>query len=367
MHDSRRSPRTLLVYTLAVPVIVAAYITAFGGRMWAALRPLVATILGATVIGSIYADEALKRAPATPMRAAVLALAIALVGPGLAPAPTLAARDPADAVIAAARQYLGSRYRLGTEGPGTFDCSGLIFRAFADAGELPRIGGMRLRAAGYMRWFVSRGLFTKSEDEARPGDLVVWANGEHAGIYLGDGMALSALVNPHGVSIHSLYGINQPVSYFLQVNWRNGDGDGGDDKPDNGKPGNDKPGNDTDPPRGDGDGNGSGNGNGDSNNGNNNGNGNGVKPDRNNPPADPKPANDRPNADRNHRHGITTGTLNLREAADPSARIIGWVGRGVTFNLVAEGTSPAGWLWYQIETSTGKKGWIFAHWTRVIE
>ena len=58
---------------------------------------------------------------------------------------------------------------------------------FADAGELPRIGGMRLLARGYLRWFSSRGLFTKNEAEAQPGDLVVWNNGEHIGIYLGDG------------------------------------------------------------------------------------------------------------------------------------------------------------------------------------
>ena len=134
----------LLAYLLAIPVIALVYVGAFGSRVWAALRPAVATVLGVTVIGTVYADEAIKRAPAaTPMRAAaVLALAVALLGTGMAPAPVAAAGDPLENVITAARDYLGHNYELGAEGPKTFDCSGLIYRAFVDAGELPRIGGM---------------------------------------------------------------------------------------------------------------------------------------------------------------------------------------------------------------------------------
>src|SRR5688572_21342866 len=129
--DSRTS-RRLLASLLAIPVIVLAYVAFAAGRVWAAFRPSVATFLGATIIGTVYADEVLKRAPATPMRvAAVLALAIALVGPGAAPAPASAATSGAEAVIAAARDYLGHPYQLGAEGPNRFDCSGLIYRVFA--------------------------------------------------------------------------------------------------------------------------------------------------------------------------------------------------------------------------------------------
>jgi len=70
------------------------------------------------------------------------ALSLALVW-GAAAVPAAEARKPkrvevpaaAAAVIEAASQYLGLPYRLGTEGPDRFDCSGLIFRAFADAGH----------------------------------------------------------------------------------------------------------------------------------------------------------------------------------------------------------------------------------------
>ena len=122
-------------------------------------------------------------------------------------------------VIAAATQYLGVPYRLGTEGPLLFDCSGLVFRAFSDAGLVDRIGGARLRAAGYMRWFASRGQMTTDELLAQRGDLVIYNNGSHIGIYLGDGRAISALINPFGVTVHSLHGVDLPVTGFLRPDW----------------------------------------------------------------------------------------------------------------------------------------------------
>ena len=128
-----------------------------------------------------------------------------------------AARDGAEAVIAAARAYLGVPYRIGSEGPNLFDCSGLVYRAFADANELPQIGGARLRAAGYLRWFASHELATTDQAQAVRGDLVIYGNGEHIGIYLGDGRVISALVT--GVAVHSLAGITIEPTAFLAVNW----------------------------------------------------------------------------------------------------------------------------------------------------
>ncbi len=120
-------------------------------------------------------------------------------------------------VIAAARQYLGIAYRVGTEGPSLFDCSGLVFRAFSDASLVDRISGNRLRAAGYMRWFARQGLMTANEEEAQRGDLVVYDQGRHIGIYLGDGRTISALLS--GVTVHSLHGISQDVTGFLRPDW----------------------------------------------------------------------------------------------------------------------------------------------------
>jgi len=120
-------------------------------------------------------------------------------------------------VIAAARQYLGVPYRVGSEGPSLFDCSGLVFRAFSDAGLPDRIGGARLRAAGYLRWFAGKGQMTPDESQAQRGELVIYNGGSHIGIYLGDGRVISALLS--GVTVHSLHGVSLPVTGFLRPDW----------------------------------------------------------------------------------------------------------------------------------------------------
>jgi cell wall-associated NlpC family hydrolase len=143
--------------------------------------------------------------------------------PAASPAATQPANTPdqqrLENVILAAKQYLGVPYRVGTEGPSLFDCSGLVFRAFSDVGLVDRIGGARLRAAGYMRWFASRGLMTADESQAQRGDLVIYNGGTHIGIFLGDGRVISALTNPFGVTVHSLHGVGLPVTGFLRPDW----------------------------------------------------------------------------------------------------------------------------------------------------
>lgn len=348
MSDKGRSPSKALVYALAVPILALVYMTTFAGRIWSVVRPYVATFLGVTVIGSLYAETAYRKTP-TPMRgAAVAALAVALVFPSFAAPRTVAAASPSEAVISAAMHYVGKNFKLGQEGPKLFDCSGLVYRAFADAGELPRIGGMRLRARGYMQYFVSRGRFTKKEAQAQRGDLVIYNMGEHIGIYLGNGRVVSALVNPWGVSVHSLYGIHEKVSYFLHVNWAGGDA-AGSNKGGNGNGGNS--GGNT----GKGDNAGSSD---TAGSGANTGDNSGADSGSSTPATEGQ--SDKPQPDANSATAL--GTMNLRESADPSARVIGWVGRGASFNVVDQGTSPAGFVWYQIQTKSGKEGWVYSRW-----
>lgn len=133
-----------------------------------------------------------------------LAQPVAASGTG----PTAAAE-----VIAAARHHLGAPYRMGTDGPRTFDCSGLVFRAFKDAREAGVIGGTRKTAAGYMAAFQRRG--QASRTNGRPGDLVVYGHGSHIGIYLGNGKVISALTS--GVRIHGLRRLNVPFTEFLHT------------------------------------------------------------------------------------------------------------------------------------------------------
>src|SRR5512141_929609 len=226
MSHNRRAPKRL-AYLLAVPVFAFVYVAAFATRLAVALRPTVATVLGISVIGSTYAGEAIRRAPAKPIRAAAaLGLAVVLVVPAIAKVPVAAAADPQQAVVDLALSAVGHDYRFGAEGPNAFDCSGLVYWVFKQAGELPRIGGSRLGATAYMRWFVARGRFSHAEADARPGDLVVWRNGHHIGIYLGPNRVVSALNERLGVRIHDLR-IPMGPSQYLLVNWGANDGSGG--------------------------------------------------------------------------------------------------------------------------------------------
>ena len=113
---------------------------------------------------------------------------------------------------------LGDPWRHYAKGPDKFDCVGFVWFAFNQNGLKERIGGYR-GVKSYFSWFKSRGLVTTDMSKARPGDLIVWGRYKHIGIYLGNGIAVSALVNPYGVSKHKVKGyIGMGVKGFLRVN-----------------------------------------------------------------------------------------------------------------------------------------------------
>ena len=73
-----------------------------------------------------------------------------------------------------------------------------------------------------LRWFICRGRAITTEEFAERGDLVIYNNGSHIGIYLGDGRVLSAITS--GVTVHSLRGITVQPTAYLKVDWT---GEGG--------------------------------------------------------------------------------------------------------------------------------------------
>ncbi|CAN5830165.1 hypothetical protein BH24CHL6_BH24CHL6_00840 [soil metagenome] len=337
-----RFARSLLNVVLAVLIIVAVSLTAASRRLIRLPRLLLVALLGAPVIGSLYLDEARRRAPeglrqglqalptprVSPLKAvAVMGLTVALLATS-APAAPVSAAKPSEAVVQAARAYLGTPYRLGATGSARFDCSGLIFRIFSDVGELPRIGGKRMRAARYLGWFSARGLASKSN--GKRGDLVVWGNGKHMGVYLGKGRAISALLNS-GVTVHGLHNIGMEFTTFLTVAWKEGAGRGRSaDNADN--------------------------------------EGNGKKKNRrswNNDAeasAEPQGNADVELGDGDSMRGLATGTMNLRLGPGPAERVTGWVRTGSRFTITGSGHSESGALWYSIETRNGKSGWVYSRW-----
>lgn len=140
---------------------------------------------------------------------ALIAIALALTMIAIeTPGATQARATDAARVVFYARSHIGARFRIGTEGPRYFDCSGLVYRVYKEAGVLTKIGGSRMRAATYYRWFRVRGLLSRSNP--RVGDLIWWTKRghiAHIGLFIGSGQAISALVNPYGVKRHSVGGI----------------------------------------------------------------------------------------------------------------------------------------------------------------
>ncbi|MCD6588335.1 MAG: C40 family peptidase [Candidatus Fermentibacteraceae bacterium] len=108
-------------------------------------------------------------------------LAVALVslvqGEDCVPAADSVSSAVVDSIIAQAISYLGVPYVYGGTDENGFDCSGLAYRVFNDNGiELPRT----VTAIGEMGVAVSR-------DSLQPGDLLIFHNPTHTGIYIGDG------------------------------------------------------------------------------------------------------------------------------------------------------------------------------------
>jgi hypothetical protein len=102
-----------------------------------------------------------------------------------------------DAVVAAARKYLGVPYVFGGTNPKTgLDCSGLVQRVYKDLGiDLPRL----------VRHQRLEGQPVASLAQAKPGDLLVFDGYQHIGIYLGNGKMIHAPQPGENVKIGNVY------------------------------------------------------------------------------------------------------------------------------------------------------------------
>ena len=119
-------------------------------------------------------------------------------------------------IIAIAKAQVGARYSFAASGPNRFDCSGFVTYVYRQAGLLERIGGSRRSVAGFYDWFARRDRADKVNRQ--PGDLIVWGRNKHIGIYIGGGMAVSALINPYGVKVHPVTGyLGMKVKAYLHV------------------------------------------------------------------------------------------------------------------------------------------------------
>ena len=151
-------------------------------------------------------------------RFALLAsIVIGLLVVNAAPVAAAEPQSQAASVVEVALNHLHAPWRHFAKGPDKFDCVGFVWFAYNQNGLKDKIGGYR-GVSGYFNWFKNRGLVTTDASKAKKGDLIVWGNDTHIGIYLGDGMAVSALINPYGVKVHAVKGyIGMKVKGYLRV------------------------------------------------------------------------------------------------------------------------------------------------------
>jgi len=121
-------------------------------------------------------------------------------GPRAGTAPGIAqpvvANDKVAAVLAFAAAQLGGTYVWGATGPDSFDCSGLILRAWQQAGvTLPRTAAEQYATGRKV-----------APADLRPGDLVFFYSPvSHVGLYIGGGKMINALNPRTGVRVSNLF------------------------------------------------------------------------------------------------------------------------------------------------------------------
>ncbi|PRH76900.1 glycoside hydrolase [Streptomyces solincola] len=107
------------------------------------------------------------------------------------------ATGSAAAIVAFARAQVGDAYVMGSTGPNSWDCSGLVQAAYRQAGiDLPRVSGDQS----------SRGTEVSMSD-LQPGDILYWGSRSgsyHVAIYVGGGNFVGAQNPGTGVVERSL-------------------------------------------------------------------------------------------------------------------------------------------------------------------
>jgi peptidoglycan DL-endopeptidase CwlO len=99
-------------------------------------------------------------------------------------------------VVGVAMGQLGKAYVWGSEGPDTFDCSGLVVYAYGAM-------GVSLPHSSYSLWNV--GVYV-SRDQLQPGDIVFFDGLGHVGIYIGGDQFIHA---PHTGDVVKISSLNE--------------------------------------------------------------------------------------------------------------------------------------------------------------
>ncbi|WP_345061838.1 C40 family peptidase [Leifsonia kafniensis] len=143
-------------------------------------------------------DAALGAAGATNGTSSLTTTGVTGTGPGVS----------GNAIVEAAKKYLGVPYVFGGEDASGMDCSGLVQRVLADLGvDAPRVVSTQQ----------SMGTEVGSLADAQPGDLIVTHNADHIVIYAGDGMIIHAPYEGRNVSLQPNYLTDADIQTIRRV------------------------------------------------------------------------------------------------------------------------------------------------------
>jgi peptidoglycan DL-endopeptidase CwlO len=148
-------------------------------------------------------DELARRQAAAAAAAAAAHRSPPPSGGGTAPPPPPVTSGRVSKVIAYAYAQLGKPYVFGAAGPGTFDCSGLVMMAWAQA-------GVHLEHSSYIQMNEETVHIPRSQ--LQPGDIVFFYGGGHEGLYIGNGNVIHA---PHTGDVVKISSIDWIGSYTV--------------------------------------------------------------------------------------------------------------------------------------------------------
>jgi peptidoglycan DL-endopeptidase CwlO len=181
--------------------------------------PSAAAASDVAVAAFVAPPDAIVPIAAVPQGALILPVPVpAPVGAGHAAAPIRAALPlpttvaASVRVIALAEKHIGARYAHGATGPYAFDCSGLVYRVFEDAGLGRTIDGLQSASALYAHF---RALHKTSTKDPQPGDLVIFGHGSHVGIYIGGGKVIHAMIT--GVAITRVSAVIPSFTTYIHL------------------------------------------------------------------------------------------------------------------------------------------------------
>ncbi len=117
-------------------------------------------------------------------------------------------------VVRIALAQRGDQYRAGGQSPSYFDCSGLVRYSYRKAGVSAKLGGGS-SARGMLYWGRLHGL--TSSRNPRIGDVAIYGNGTHAGIWIGNGRVVQALNPRLDIRVLGLHAVTKPFTTFIHT------------------------------------------------------------------------------------------------------------------------------------------------------